>query len=166
MIKLSFCCPQPWMLLWFQHNTPFQIKNLWRIRKYITQEPCHHAVRPLILSRLDHLTIATCFSNSLPKTSAVCNDFKTRPRVSSMLSVVESTLNHFLLLSIGSTPRNAQVPRFFYTFSSFTTVLHHSIFLVSWLHYIPRRASRSVKDTTRLLVHLNPSLLLVIVTSL
>ena len=32
----------------------FHIRNLWRIRKFITQEACHHAVRALVLSRIDY----------------------------------------------------------------------------------------------------------------
>lgn len=32
----------------------FHIRNLWRIRRFITQEACHHAVRALVLSRLDY----------------------------------------------------------------------------------------------------------------
>jgi hypothetical protein len=32
----------------------FHIRNLWRIRRFITQEACHHAVRGLVLSRLDY----------------------------------------------------------------------------------------------------------------
>jgi len=32
----------------------FHIRNLWRIRRFITQEACHHAVRALVLSRIDY----------------------------------------------------------------------------------------------------------------
>ena len=32
----------------------FHIRNLWRIRRFITQSACHHAVRSLVLSRLDY----------------------------------------------------------------------------------------------------------------
>ena len=32
----------------------FHIRNLWRIRRFITQGACHHAVRSLVLSRLDY----------------------------------------------------------------------------------------------------------------
>ena len=32
----------------------FHIRNLWRIRRFITQDACHHAVRGLVLSRLDY----------------------------------------------------------------------------------------------------------------
>jgi hypothetical protein len=32
----------------------FHIRNLWRIRRFITKEACHHAVRGLVLSRLDY----------------------------------------------------------------------------------------------------------------
>ena len=32
----------------------FHIRNLWRIRKFITREACHHAVRALVLSRIDY----------------------------------------------------------------------------------------------------------------
>jgi hypothetical protein len=32
----------------------FHIRNLWRIRRFITQDACHHAVRALILSRIDY----------------------------------------------------------------------------------------------------------------
>ncbi len=32
----------------------FQIRNLWRIRRFITQDACHHAIRALVLSRIDY----------------------------------------------------------------------------------------------------------------
>ena len=32
----------------------FQLRNLWRIRQFIDQDSCHHAVRALISSRLDY----------------------------------------------------------------------------------------------------------------
>jgi len=32
----------------------FHIRNLWRIRRFISQEACHNAVRGLVLSRLDY----------------------------------------------------------------------------------------------------------------
>ena len=32
----------------------FQIRNLWRIRRFISREACHHAVRALVLSRIDY----------------------------------------------------------------------------------------------------------------
>ena len=32
----------------------FHIRNLWRIRRFITKEACHHAVRSLVLSRIDY----------------------------------------------------------------------------------------------------------------
>ena len=32
----------------------FHIRNLWRIREFITREACHHAVRALVLSRIDY----------------------------------------------------------------------------------------------------------------
>ena len=32
----------------------FHIRNLWRIRRFITREACHHAVRSLVLSRIDY----------------------------------------------------------------------------------------------------------------
>ena len=32
----------------------FHIRNLWRVRRFITQEACHHAVRSLVLSRIDY----------------------------------------------------------------------------------------------------------------
>lgn len=32
----------------------FQIRNLWRIRRFLSQEACHHAVRALVLSRIDY----------------------------------------------------------------------------------------------------------------
>jgi hypothetical protein len=32
----------------------FHIRNLWRIRRFITKNACHHAVRVLILSRIDY----------------------------------------------------------------------------------------------------------------
>ena len=32
----------------------FHIRNLWRIRRFISQEACHHAVRALVLSPIDY----------------------------------------------------------------------------------------------------------------
>ncbi len=32
----------------------FHIRNLWRVRRFITKEACHHAVRALVLSRIDY----------------------------------------------------------------------------------------------------------------
>ena len=32
----------------------FHIRNLWRIRRFLTQSSCHHAVRSLVLSRIDY----------------------------------------------------------------------------------------------------------------
>ena len=32
----------------------FHIRNLWRIRRFLSQEACHHAVRSLVLSRIDY----------------------------------------------------------------------------------------------------------------
>ena len=32
----------------------FHLRNLWRIRRFLSQEACHHAVRALILSRIDY----------------------------------------------------------------------------------------------------------------
>ena len=32
----------------------FHIRNIWRIRRFITTEACHHIVRGLVLSRLDY----------------------------------------------------------------------------------------------------------------
>ena len=32
----------------------FHIRNLWRIRRFITQDACYHAVRALFLSRIDY----------------------------------------------------------------------------------------------------------------
>ena len=32
----------------------YHLRNLWRIRRYITVDACHHAVRALIISRLDY----------------------------------------------------------------------------------------------------------------
>ena len=32
----------------------FQVRNLWRIRRFIDQDSCHHAVRALVSSRLDY----------------------------------------------------------------------------------------------------------------
>ena len=32
----------------------FHIRNLWRIRRFLTQDACHHAVRALVLSRIDY----------------------------------------------------------------------------------------------------------------
>ena len=32
----------------------FHLRNLWRIRQFLSQEACHHAVRALILSRIDY----------------------------------------------------------------------------------------------------------------
>ena len=32
----------------------FHICNLWRIRRFITQDVCHHAVRALVLARIDY----------------------------------------------------------------------------------------------------------------
>ena len=46
--------------LWYsQMNTicksiNFHIRNIWRIRRFITSEACHHIVRGLVLSRLDY----------------------------------------------------------------------------------------------------------------
>ena len=31
----------------------FHIRNLWRICHFVTQDACHHAVRVLVLSRID-----------------------------------------------------------------------------------------------------------------
>ena len=39
----------------------FHIRNLWRIRKFITREACHHAVRSLVLSRIDYAN--SCFTD-------------------------------------------------------------------------------------------------------
>lgn len=35
-------------------STMFHIRNLWRIRRFITSDACHHAARALIISRLDY----------------------------------------------------------------------------------------------------------------
>ena len=35
-------------------NVTFHLRNISRIRKFIDQNTCHHAVRSLILSRLDY----------------------------------------------------------------------------------------------------------------
>jgi hypothetical protein len=32
----------------------YHIRNLWRVRRFLTQEACHHAVRALVLSRIDY----------------------------------------------------------------------------------------------------------------
>ena len=32
----------------------FHIRNLWRIRRFLTRDACHHAVRALVLSRIDY----------------------------------------------------------------------------------------------------------------
>ena len=32
----------------------FHLRNLWRIRRFLSQEACHHAVRALILSHIDY----------------------------------------------------------------------------------------------------------------
>ena len=32
----------------------FHIRNLWRIRRFLSQEACHHAVRSLVPSRIDY----------------------------------------------------------------------------------------------------------------
>ncbi|XP_072048851.1 uncharacterized protein [Amphiura filiformis] len=32
----------------------FHIRNLWRIRRFLSQDACHHAVRALVLSRIDY----------------------------------------------------------------------------------------------------------------
>ena len=32
----------------------FHLRNLWRIRRFLSQEACHHVVRALILSRIDY----------------------------------------------------------------------------------------------------------------
>ena len=41
----------------------FHIKNLWRIRKFIDTATCHHAVRALVISRLDYCNaLFTCLS--------------------------------------------------------------------------------------------------------
>ena len=32
----------------------FHIRSLWRIRRFLTQSSCHHAVRSLVLSRIDY----------------------------------------------------------------------------------------------------------------
>ncbi len=32
----------------------YHIKNIWRIRKFVDTETCHHAVRAMVLSRLDY----------------------------------------------------------------------------------------------------------------
>ena len=36
----------------------FHIRNLWRIRKFITRDTCHHAVRASVLSRIDYKLLA------------------------------------------------------------------------------------------------------------
>ena len=35
-------------------NSNFHLRNLWRIRRFIDLKTCHHAVRAVILSRLDY----------------------------------------------------------------------------------------------------------------
>ena len=39
---------------YLRRSINFQIRNLWRIRRFVDQDSCHHAVRALILSRLDY----------------------------------------------------------------------------------------------------------------
>ena len=39
---------------YLRRSVNFQLRNLWRIRQFIDQDSCHHAVRALIISRLDY----------------------------------------------------------------------------------------------------------------
>ena len=53
----------------------FHLRNLWRIRRFINTTTCHHAVRALILSRIDYcnslFTVLT--SNDKKKIDSVVN---------------------------------------------------------------------------------------------
>ena len=46
-------------------SVTFHLRNIARIRKYIDQSTCHHAVRSLILSRLDYCNGDAAMKNSV-----------------------------------------------------------------------------------------------------
>ena len=137
-----------------RRNTLFQIKNLWRIRRFIDQETCHHAVRALVLSRLDYcnalflqLTAKDISRLQRLQNSAARLIYAVGRRVEAQPLL---TSLHWLCIQ-----KRIIFKILLYIFKAQHNLAPH--YISSQLSpYVPRRTLRSSKDTTRLLaqVHL------------
>ena len=134
-----------------RRNTHFQIKNLWRIRRYIDQETCHHAVRALVLSRLDYcnalfLQLSATDISRLQRlqNSAARVIFSVGRRVEAQ-PLLDSL--HWLCIK-----KRIIFKILLYIFKSLHNLAPQYI-SDQLTRYIPRRPLRSSKDTTRLQAH-------------
>ncbi|XP_072041126.1 uncharacterized protein [Amphiura filiformis] len=132
-----------------RRNTLFQIKNLWRIRCYINQETCHHAVRALILSRLDYCN-ALFLQLSAKDISRLQRLQNSAARV--IFAVGRRVEAHPLVSSLHwlSIDKRISFKILLYIYKSFNNLAPKYI-SNKLTPYTPQRTRRSRNDTTRLL---------------
>ena len=128
----------------------FHIKNLWRIRRYIDQNTCHHVARALITSRLDYCNamFTVLSSKDLTRMQRLQN------RAARLIFGVDRRVDAAPLIhALHWLPIRKRI--------TFKTLLY--VFKVLndqgpeymkelFSHYSPRRCLRSSSDTTRLAI--------------
>ena len=128
----------------------FHIRTLWRIRRFIDKETCHHAVRALVISRLD-------YCNSL-FTILSAKDISRLQRLQNnaarlVYAVGRRTEAAPLLLELHWLPVRQRIvfKIVLYVFKAFNN-LAPPYLAEQFSVYVPARALRSSMDTTRLVV--------------
>ena len=128
----------------------FHIRNLWRIRRFIDQETCHHAVRALVISRLD-------YCNSL-FTVLSAKDISRLQRLQNsaarlVYAVDRRTEAAPLLIDLHWLPVKQRIifKIVLYVFKAFNN-LAPSYLSEQFSVYVPARALRSSMDKNRLVV--------------
>ena len=128
----------------------FHIRNLWRIRRFIDKETCHHSVQALITSRLDYCNAVFTLLSSKDITRlqrlqnsaarlvfAVGRRIEAQPLLRALHWLpVKQRIVFKVLLYVCKALNNLGPP---YIAEQFTT-------------YVPSRALRSAMDTHRLVV--------------
>ena len=128
----------------------FHIRTLWRIRRFIDKETCHHAVRALVISRLD-------YCNSL-FTILSAKDISRLQRLQNnaarlVYAVGRRTEAAPLLLELHWLPVRQRIvfKIVLYVFKAFNN-LAPPYLAEQFSVYVPARALPSSMDTTRLVV--------------
>ena len=136
-----------------RRSNNFHVRNLWRIRRYIDQNTCHHVARALITSRLDYCNamFTVVSSKDLARLLRLQNSaarvivaLSRRVDASPLLEAlhwltVSSQITFKILLYVFKN-LNSQAPGYL------TELL---------TYYSPTRCLRSSIDNTRLVLHLS-----------
>ena len=128
----------------------FHLKNLWRIRRFINEKTCHHAVRALVLSRLDYCN--SLFSVLCVKDQKKLQSVQNRA-ARLVFSVGRNIHTSPLIRELHWLPFSQRVK---FKLCLYIYKLINSTgpsYLVNTIaHYTPARNLRSLNDTTKLVI--------------